>query len=158
MDFESDIAASEVKDLKTFTMYCKLSAPTIKKWLEGEPIYKSSMRKVNKALKDCNLTKFDLLKLKRKFKKKNKNIKKHDFQFMYDFEEEESNDFPSLSGVVKYIHSHVYNVDTNSIHYLCETHKQSYPYELLNSQELYTYNDINKIRKYWELKNSFIQE
>lgn len=158
MEPEIEISPSEVKDLKTFTLYCKLSAPTIKKWLEGEPIYKSSLRKVNRALEDCKLTKFDLLKLRRKFKKKRReNENKYDFGYMYDCKES-STEFPSISGILKRIHSHVYNVDTNSIHYVCELHSQSYPYELINSKDIYTYNDVNLIRKYWELKYSFIQE
>lgn len=159
MDSEFEITPSDVKDLKTFTQYCKLSAPTIKKWLEGDPIYKSSLKKVNRALNDCKLTKFDLLQLRRKFKRKRKanDLAQHEFDYSYDFREH-SNEFPSISGNIKSIHGHVYNIDTKSVHYLCELHSQSYPHEFFNSQDLYIYNDLNAIRKYWEFKNAFIQE
>jgi hypothetical protein len=60
---------NNIHSIKAFTKFCNLSTPTVMKWLDGHQVYKSSVNKINIALSRCNITKDDLLKMRRTTKK-----------------------------------------------------------------------------------------
>lgn len=125
-----------VKDLKTFTKLCNLSAPTVKKWLNGQTVYKSTLHKLERALIQCNLTKDDLQKMRR-MPQKTTDL---DFPPM-EYE------FPSLKPREIKIESHF--VHHGMVHYLCQI-DQNFVYEPIPSINLQTYDDQQAIIKYWE--------
>lgn len=126
----------KVKDLKTFTKICNLSAPTVKKWLNGQTVYKSTLHKLEKALIMCDLTKDDLQKMRRTPQRSNS----------FDFDSN-NYEFPSLKPREIQIQSHF--VHNGAVHYVCQI-DSNYVYEPISSCELTTYDDQQAIIKYWE--------
>lgn len=130
---------TKIKDLKSFTKLCNLSSPTIKKWLNDQPVYKSTVKKLERALQYCNLTKLDLQNMRRHSKKTKLSDSNTDI-----FE------FPSLDQIQIKIQSHF--VSNGTIFYMCQK-DLLLPYEPIASNDLTTYNDKKAICDYWESFN-----
>lgn len=58
-----------VHSIKAFTKLCELSTPTIMKWLDGHKVYKSSSAKIQRALNKSNISKEDLINMRRLVRK-----------------------------------------------------------------------------------------
>lgn len=129
----------KIKDLKSFTKLCNLSSPTVKKWLNNQPVYKSTIIKLERALNYSNLTKADLQKMRRQ------NHKEKPLTFP-EFNDN-NYDFPSLEPRQIIIQSHY--VVNNDLFYLCQLQPNT-PYEPIHNTLLTTYNDKNAIVNYWE--------
>lgn len=143
-DSTDDILPSQVKDLKTFTKFCKLSTPTIKKWLEGGIVYKSSLKKIVKSLRLCNLSKSNLCDMRRK----SKNKPLFNFEKKFSFEDTQF-EFPSISGIIHKVLHHSTNDERNLV-YVVETHHRDIV--TIHSNENLCYNDLAKIKQYLESK------
>lgn len=143
-DINEQLRPCDVKDLKSFTKFCKLSTPTIKKWLEGGVVYKSSTRKIMRAMKLCNLTKDKLMSMRRKSKIKNK----VESTFTL-FDGDTGCLFPSINGFISRVLYHSTN-NLNELEYTCEDFNNQIT--RVSSTECLCYDDIKKIKTYWESK------
>jgi hypothetical protein len=147
----------KVKDIKSFTKLCQLSSPTVKKWLDGYPVYRSTQRKLEKALCDCGMTKLQLQNMRRQHKGTLKANTTHHTAFDLCFicrsfsEHDVPPEFPSLLGHTIKIHHHV-RVG-NEIRYVCETTEQTVAYVTKTAKELTGYNEKQAICDYWERIN-----
>lgn len=165
---------TSIHSIKAFTKLCNLSTPTVMKWLDGQQVYKSSVHKIDLALSKCNITKEDLLKMRRNVKKnknqknsKNSNYNNSKNEESYEQKTEKStylsnsnsnssydnNNFNTIQFVVGHFVEPTVKSNNSILYYQVVYNDMGTGY--VKSSEICSAREIKLIQDYWEWKNTF---
>lgn len=165
---------NSIHSIKAFTKLCNLSTPTVMKWLDGQQVYKSSVHKIDSALSKCNITKEDLLKMRRNVKKnknqKNSKNSKHNNSKNEEFHEQKNekstyssnsnsnsnhnnNNFNIIQFVVGHFVEPAVTYNKSILYYQVVYNDMGTGY--VKSSEICSDREIKLIQDYWEWKNTF---
>ena len=136
-----------ITDLKTFIQISKLSAPTVKKWLQGAKIYNSSKLKLEDAMRRSKLTKEDLMDM---YNHQYPQLRQREVHPSYSLPQTYFNgpcSFPSISETIAHVKYHYYIL--NDIYYVCAKTNSVFD-EHIQAHSLENYSDLQKIVEYWE--------